>query len=427
MKIFNHSSEKGFSALFIAFLSLAIIFSIVAGLSVLTLEQTRVAGNIVQSAQSYYASEAGIEDMLLRLKNNLTWSAQYNLNVGKGIASIEVSNIVGGTRTITSTGNNFSRVRKNRIVYTISTQQVSFHYGAQVGEGGLLMGNNARVRGNVYSNGSVIPAKGGDKGIIDETVIVALNGNRIDGLQVGKDAQAHNCYNSTIGGTLTYVAGGVRQDCNAGQGQREQSSEIPKKDLPISLAQIGQWKLEAEGGGTISGDYTVSGKVTQDLGPKKITGNFLIDNNATLNMIGALWVAGNLRIDNGATVKLDQSSFGAKSGVIVVDGKVKIKPGTSIKGSGEVGSYLLILSTNSEVVDTSNPAIDVDNNSDAAIFYTNQGLIVLRNRIEAREVTGYKIFLDNNAEILYEAGLEEASFSSGPGGSWEVASWQEVE
>jgi Tfp pilus assembly protein PilX len=419
--------QKGFAALYLAILVLALVFGIAISISFLTLGQQRISRNITKSTQAYYIAEAGIEDALIRLKNKLNFSSPYSFKVGDGTSTVEISSIIGGSRTITSTGNSSNRVRKIRVGYSVSTQQVSFHYGAQVGEGGMLMGNNSRVRGNIYSNGSVIPAMGGDKGYIDETIIVAINGNRIEGLIVGEDAKAHTCKDSQITGTLTYVSGGSVQNCTAGESIKTQPNEIPAKDLPIPQSQIDKWKSEAESGGIISGDYTISGKITQNLGPVKITGNLLVDNNATLNMMGTIWVVGNLRIDNGSTIKLDSDSYGPLSGVIVVDGKIKVRPNTYLKGSGQEGSYLMLLSTNPEVLDTANPAIDVDNNTDAAIFYTTQGLIVLRNKIKAREVTGYKIFLDNNAEILYEAGLEEATFSSGPGGSWEVVSWREIE
>lgn len=419
--------RRGFVALFITILILVVMFGIAISLTVLTLGQERISRNITQSTQAYYLAEAGAEDALLRLVKKMNWLSLYNLTLAGGTTTISISDIIGGSRTITSTGNDLNRIRKIQIVYKISTQKVSFYYGAQAGEGGMLMGNNSRVRGNIYSNGSVIPAKGGDKGFIDETVIVAINGNRIEGLQVGNDAQAHTCKDSTVGGTLTYVSGGSLQNCTAGETISIRPNEIPSKDLPISQNQIDKWKQEAETGGIIDGDYTIPGGTTQDLGPIKITGNLLVDNNATLNMTGTIWVVGNLRIDNGSTVKLDLNSYGSVSGVIVVDGKIKVRPNTYLRGSGEEGSYLLFLSTNPEVLDQANPAIDVDNNTDAAIFYTTQGLIVLRNKIKTREVSGYKIFLDNNAEILYEAGLEETTFSSGPGGSWEVASWKEIE
>jgi len=428
----NKNSKNGFAALYLTVLILAVILALSVSISVLTFGQQKISQNITKSSQAYYASEAGLEDALLKLVKKMSWSSPYNLKVGNATATVEISDVIGGTRTITSKGNFLNRIRKIQVGYAVSTQQVSFHYGAQVGEGGMSMGNNSRVKGNIYSNGSVIPAGGGDKGFIDESIIVAINGNRIEGLQVGKDAKVHTCKDSTIGGTLTYVSGGSIQNCTVGGATTTRPNEIPAKDLPIPQSQIDKWKSEAEGGGMIDcvvspGECTISGKITKNLGPKKIIGDFLIDNNATLNMTGTIWVVGNLRIDNGSTIKLDLNSYGSNSGVIVVDGKIKVRPNTYLKGSGQEGSYLMLLSTNPEVSDTTNPAIDVDNNSDAAIFYANQGLIVLRNKINAREVTGYKVFLDNNAEISYEAGLEEATFSSGPGGSWEVVSWKEIE
>ncbi len=423
----NQKLKEGFIAFYLIILILAVVFIIAVSISILTYGEEKISRNIISSSQAYYTAEAGIEDALLRLAKPMNWSSPYNLGVGNGTTTVEISNIVGGVRTITSRGDVLNRIRKVQVVYTISTQEISFYYGAQVGEGGMLMGNNSRVKGNIYSNGNVLAAKGGDKGFIDETIVVALNGNRIEGLQIGKDAKVHTCKDSTIGGTLTYVSGGSVQNCTAGESIKTRPDEIPTKDLPISQTQINQWKNEAEAGGMIMGDYTISGKITQNLGPVKITGNLLVDNNATLNMTGTIWVVGNLRIDNGSTLKLDLNSYGPNSGTIIADGKIKVRPNTYLKGSGQEGSYILLLSTNPETLDTSYPALDIDNNTDATIFYTSQGLIVLRNNIKAREVAGYKVFLDNNAEIEYESGLEETNFSSGPGGSWEVVSWQEVE
>jgi hypothetical protein len=419
----NQISQNGFVALYLVILFLGLALTFGLAFSLFNFGQQKIFQNVFLSAQSYYAAEAGVEDALLRLVKKMTLSAPYTFKVGQATSTVEISEIVGGSRTITATGNSLNRLRKIQVGYSVSTQQISFHYGAQVGEGGMTMRNNAVIKGNVYSNGSVVSGKG----YIEGTVIVAKNGNRIEGLIIQQDAQAYSCKDSQITGTLTYVSGGSIQNCLAGGTIKIQPNEIPTKDLPIPQTQIDKWKSEAEKGGTISGDYTISGKIIQNLGPVKITGNLLVDNNAVLNMTGTIWVVGDLRIDNGATIKLDSNSYGALSGVIVVDGKIKVRPNTYLKGSGQEGSYLLLLSTNPEVSDTTNPAIDVDNNTDAAIFYTNQGLIVVRNKVKARELTGYKIFLDNNAEVAYETGLEEAVFSSGPGGSWKVVSWREVE
>ena len=417
-------SQKGFAALFITILILAIILAIGLSVAIFTLGQQKIAGNIIKSSQAYFTAEAGTEDALLKLAKQKQWSSPYSFEVGDGSVTVEISDIIGGSRTITSKGDVLNRIRNIEVLYTITTEQISFYYGAQVGDGGMEMGNNARVEGNVFSNGSVIASKGGDKGYIDDTVKVATIGSRIEGLIVGEDAYTHNCKNCMIGGTL-YFSGGGSENCEAEKGTKDHPVQ-KSQDLPISQSVIEGWKNDAASGGVIDGDYVLDGKVTDYLGPKKITGNMLLDNKATLIITGTILVVGDITVRNGATIRLDSNYYGGIGGVLIVDGKIKIRPGVTLEGSGQEGSYLLLLSTN-DSLDKASPAIDIDNTTQGAIFYTTNGLIVIRNNVEAREVTGYQIYLDNNAIIHYEAGLEDAEFSSGPGGSWKVISWREIE
>lgn len=418
--------KKGFAAFFVTILVIIIMIVIGGGMTVLIISELKMLRNITDSTKAYYMAEAGIEDGLLRLRRGMSWSSPYDIVEGEVKTSVSISDKVGGARIITSTGDFLSRIRRVQAVYAISTTDVSFHYGAQVGEGGMTMANNSRVLGNVYSNGNITPA-GGGVGYIDDTVIVAQNGNVIDSLVVGGDAYAYSCIDCNIDGDLTYSNSGVNDGCTVAGSVTTQDEEIPAEPLPVSQEKVDDWKLAAEEGGVIMGDYEVAGGEIERLGPVKIDGSMLVDNNSTLIMTGVIWITGDLRVDNGSTIELDRNSYGSLSGVMVVDGRSKFKPGTVLKGSGEEGSYLMLLSTNTELVDTADPAIEVGNNCDSAIFYTTQGLIVLLNNINAREVTGYKIHMANNAEISYESGLEKASFVSGPGGSWEVTGWKEVE
>jgi Tfp pilus assembly protein PilX len=419
-------SQKGIAAIYITFLVLTVVFTIAINISILTHNEQRITRNIVKSSQAYFASEAGLEDILLRVTSGMNWSNSYTLNVGDNTTSIVLSDIIGGIRTITSTGDASNRTRKVQAIYKISTDEISFYYGAQIGEGGMVMDNNTWVRGNVFSNGTV-SSKVVGAGSIEESIVVAGNGNKIIGLNIGKDAKAFTCEDSVIGGTLTYVSsGGAVQNCTAGDLINEQPNEILPKDLPISQNQIDEWKQAAEDGGVIVGDYTIPINETRNIGPQKIEGNLVLNNGSVLNMTGTVWVTGSITINNGSVIKLDPSSYGLNSGIIIADGTILAKPGIVLTGSGSNESYLLLLSTNSSL-DFANPAINIENNTEAAIFYANQGIITLSNNIEVREVTAYKVYLKNNTEIIYEAGLENASFSSGPGGSWEVISWKEIE
>lgn len=415
------NNQRGFATFLIAILVLIVMIGISVSITALILGRQRILRNVVESTQAYYIAEAGIEDALLRLSKNMNWLNSYTLSVNGGSALMEISDIIGGSRAITSEGNMKNRIRKIQIVYQVSTQQISFYYGAQIGDGGMEMGNNARVKGNVFSNGSIVAPV---KGYIDNTTEVATIGSRIEGLIIGEDAYTHICKNCTIGGVL-YYSGGTLEKCDATKGIKEHPVQ-ESKDLPISQSVIDNWKIDAEGGGEIVGDYVLDGKVTGYLGPQKITGNLTLDNKATLIMTGTIWVVGDVLVSNGAGIKLDSVSYGALSGVLLVDGKIKIRPGVILEGSGQEGSYLMLLSTNPSL-DKLAPAINVDNTTLGGIFYANQGLITVRNNVETREVTGYQIYLEENAIINYETGLEDTSFTSGPGGSWEVASWKEIE
>jgi cytoskeletal protein CcmA (bactofilin family) len=414
--------QKGFVALYLTILVLALVFGIVVSIYLLTLNQQKILRNITRSTQSYYLAEAGIEDALLRLKKKMNFSSPYSFKLGNGTTTVEISDIIGGSRTINSRGNISNTIKKIQVVYAISKQKVSFYYGAQVGAGGLIMGNGSRVLGNVYSNGSVTGA-----GTIQNSIIVAGNGNRIEGITVGEDATVFTCKNSIINGNLIYVSGGSVQNCQVKGSTSIRPNEIPPRDLPISQSQIDKWKEESANGGVTTTDISISG--TKILGPIQIgtssnPKNLTVQNGATLIVKGTIYVTGNITFSNGSTIKLD-SSYGSLSGIIISDGVITVENNVTISGSGQPGSYVLILSTKS---DTTNPVIDIRNNSaGSAIYYANSGLIYLKNNMVAREVTGYKIQIENNAEIQYESGLEEANFSSGPGGSWEIVSWREIE
>ena len=418
----NKNSKNGFAALYLTVLILAVIIAISVSISILTFGQQKISQNITKSSQAYYASEAGVEDVLLRLVKKMNWSSPYNLKVGNATATVEISDIVGGTRTITSKGNSLNRIRKIQIVYAISTQQVSFHYGAQVGEGGMIMGNGSQVLGNVFSNGSVT---GG--GTIQNSIIVAGNGNKIDGITVGNDATVHTCKDSNIGGNLTYVSGGNIQNCTVGGATSTRPNEIELQPLPISQSQIDEWEEDAAAGGVITTNISISG--TKILGPIQIgtstnPKNLTVENGATLIIEGTVYVTGDITFNNNATVNLD-SSYGSLSGIILTEGVITVENNVILNGSGQAGSYVLLLSTKN---DTTNPVVDIRNNAEGSvIYYANSGLIYLANNMYAREVTGYKIQIANNAIIQYESGLEETNFSSGPGGSWEVTDWKEIE
>jgi len=417
IKTIKNNQEKGAALMIGIIIILTSSLFIGSGLSFLTLSSIANTQSKIKSIKSQYISEAGIEDVLLRLKNGMQVSSPVTLTSGDDSATIEISDSIGGSQTITSSGNSDNRIRKLAVTYSITADEVDFFYGAQVGEGGVLMGNNSKIEGNVFSNGNI---SGG--GEITDTVTVATNGNRIEDIEVGGDAYAYSYSNADIEGTLHYVSGGTVENCDYNNIEIL-DEEIQTEPMPISEEQINEWKNDATIGGIISGDYTIN--ESESLGPIKITGNLNIGDKASLNMTGIVYVQGNITMDNSTKIQLD-SEFGSLSGIIISDGKIQINNNANTEGSGEQGSFLMMLSTNSSI-DLSDPAIDLYNNAEGAIFYASNGVIYLHNNMNIREATGYKLVLANNAIISYDIGLENINFSSGPGGGWSVSDWREIE
>ncbi|MFH1129388.1 MAG: hypothetical protein V1686_01475 [Patescibacteria group bacterium] len=416
--------RSGFAAIFSTILILIASSAIILSASYIVYNNLKFTRNSAYSLQAYYAAESGVEDSLLRLSKGMNYVLSNNLTVDSVSATINISIPIGGARTITVEGDKNNRIRKVRAVYSVNSVGASFHYGAQAGEGGVEMGNNSGIKGNVFSNGSIIGS-----GTIYNSAVVAHNGNKIQDVTVNQDALVYACDDARIKGKLTYVSGGTNT-CDVDGVVTIQANEIQPVDLPISDFQINDWKQQAAAGGIINNNVTYSG-TSNSLGPIQIgtpssPKNLLVTNNARLKITGTVYVTGTITFSNNAIIELDNNVYGPLSGVVLADGRIISGNNAILRGSGNSASYILILSTNNSI-NPSAPAISVSNNAQGAIFYANSGMIYLNNNMKAKEVTGYKIKLNNNSLIEYESGLENIVFSSGPGGSGELTEWKEIE
>ncbi len=586
-------NQAGQSALVMILVVVTVMLVVISSVGVLTYNDLKTIGNVVDSAQSYYTSESGIEDAVYRIANAKNYSTSYTLNVGTGSTQVDVSGPLTAL-VVTSNGNISSNYRKLEVGLgtTQSTTNVAFNYGVQVGFGGLEMANNSGVNGNVYSNGSITGSNGAfvtgtaiaanspastpdqindtpstptnliafgnasstqdaaqsfqvattnlannvqlyirkvstpgnltvrittDSGgnpssttvtsgslsassvtssygwvsvnftsnpqliagvtywlVLDGATnatryyqwaanntyangqaktgpysagpwnITSLDGyfklylggitGTINSVLIGTgstgDARAHTVNNSTIAGTNYCQTGsGNNKACNTSQ------ADPTPQNFAISDANINQWKTEAEAGGVVSGNYTLNNGATASLGPTKITGNMVLDNNVTLTITGTVWVQGTITLSNNVIVKLD-AGYGANGGVMLSDGYINLSNNTTFQGSGQAGSYFLLISTNDcngtnsptgQTCTSSNSAINVGNNVGAAVIYGSRGQVDVANNGGAKEITGYGIELENNATVTYESGLANTNFSSGPGGGFNINSWKEIE
>ncbi len=249
----------------------------------------------------------------------------------------------------------------------------------------------------------------------------------IDNIVVGTngigDARAHTITNSIIAGSLFCQTGsGNNKSCNTSH------PDPAPQSLPISDSNIASWKSDAEAGGVINGNYTISTPTT--LGPKKIVGDLIVD--STLTIANTIWVTGNIIINIGSTVKL-ASSFGTTTGIMIADGYININNNATFQDSGQAGSYIMLLSTSlcdSDIVGNtcgSYDAINANNNSAIIITVAQDGAVSFSNNSGVKEVVANRIKLKNNATITYGSGLINIGFTSGPGGGWSIASWRETQ
>src|SRR3989344_3513791 len=155
----NIRNQKGFALLLSTIIILGGSLILAGGFLVLASTEIKISQTKLKSLQSYYASEAGLEDAIYRVKNAMQYSSSYNLNVGQNQTTITV-NATTASATIESQGSAENRIRKTQTVFDLPTTTVGFSYGSQIGDGGLIMGQNSRVNGSVYSNGSITGASG---------------------------------------------------------------------------------------------------------------------------------------------------------------------------------------------------------------------------------------------------------------------------
>ena len=256
----------------------------------------------------------------------------------------------------------------------------------------------------------------------------------IDRVWIGIDAHANTILESWIDRDAYYQ---TIDDKTTVLGTKYPNTPDPAtKDLPISYAQIQDWEEAAKAGGVIGGNYNPP--EGSSLGPIKIEGNLTFPSNSDDNPVvitGPVWVTGNILASNNAGIKLKEGlSYGYP---VIADnpadqvnlGKINLNNNVITQDSPQ-GGKLLFISINKSL-DAANPAIWLYNNVNKdkaqSIIYSLYGMIKVENNAKFIEVTGYAIYLANNAEIVYEAGLINSNFSSGPGGGWEVTDWKEIE
>ncbi|MFY9457914.1 MAG: hypothetical protein WAP23_03230 [Candidatus Spechtbacterales bacterium] len=375
--------QKGIIALLIGMVAMFLASTLALSAVFVFLNRAKAARNTIYSYEAIYASEAGIEDILLRYfdpAESLPSSYPYIFPVGNASARTTLSEDFLGNATIVSEGDRLDRIRELRI-YASPIGLGVFRYAVQIGDLGLEMGSNSRVIGNVYSNGNIT----GDS---------------------NSDIQGDASAVGTISTPRPLVTG-VRTEGVAAQ-------DLPQVDIDY-------WKAAAN-----VNNNPIAGNVEYDqgsnaLGPRKIVGNLTIKSNADFTVTGPIHVTGNFLMDSNAEIFLD-NRFSASTTVIIVGGEVDFDSNSEVHATSLTPKgYIMFLSES-----TSGTAVELDsNNPIAGAVYAPNGTVVIGSNADITSIAGRRIRLDSNAEIIYDLGLRDADFSGGPSSGASIISWQE--
>lgn len=411
--------SRGFILLFSLVVG-AIFFAITVSLAGNVTASMRLQRHMNLEAQALALAEAGMEKVIYELNRNPVFPGDLLLEVplGEGTFMSTVLVVDGDTRRVTATGYIPSRanaVAERTITATVSVDStlVAFHYGVQVGAGGLQTSNGSTITGSVYSNG---PISGGGSITGDA---IAAGTSQITGVSVLGTARAHSLSSCTITGTATYT---TTDTCSGIHARIPVDEDAPIEPLPISDAQIAEWETTASTteATIIEGDHIVTG--TETLGPAKINGDLTVGNGATLYISGPIWVVGDVSLSNNSFF-YTAASAGSQGVVLIADdpadrankGLVDLSNNITVGGNGTPGSYPLVVSMSS-----STNAIVMTNNASSVLLYAPYGRITIGNNASVNQVTGYQVKLNNNSTLAYLAGLQNANFTSGPGAGWAI-------
>lgn len=408
---------------FLTFISLAVLYGIISP----TIKNVSLSRGAINSSKSYYLAESGTEDAYYRLKSGKQISSTETLSLDGGTATTAITDVSGSEKEIVSTGDLLSGFRKLKTGIMVSSG-ASFNYGVQVGQGGFVMENSSSVLGNIYSNGTV---SGSGSNIVKGDVVSAGPSGSVSGIHATSSVYAHTILNSTIDKNAYYQ---VISGSTVSGTLYPNSADRAPIGLPISEETISSWETDAESGGVINSPcpYKINSNAT--IGPKKINCDLEISGTPTVTLNGNLWVSGNVKIKNSPTIKVS-SNLPGKTIAIIADNpsnrtsssKIEIENSVVVQGAG-TGSYVLFLSQNQSAEQGgSEKAIEVQNSASGAILvYAGHGEILLKNNSNLKEVTAYRVRLQNSTQVLYEIGAASLLFTGGPAGGWSLKNWFET-
>ena len=112
--------NNGFAAIFVLIVLMTLALAVAYSLSAIIITRSSISSALLKSAQSYYSSESGIEDGLLRVMKGYNYTAINNFVLSDSDISQNITQN-GNTTTIESLSSHFNNDRKISSQITITT------------------------------------------------------------------------------------------------------------------------------------------------------------------------------------------------------------------------------------------------------------------------------------------------------------------
>jgi hypothetical protein len=428
----NKNKEGGQVLAVITIFILAGSMVIVGALFALVQSQIRVVTELSHSKQAYILAEGALEEVVYRHKESFQVAGTETLTEGGVTVTTTSTNISGGIEVL-SVGDEVGRVRKVK-AELIQGDGVSFSFGVQTNTGGIIMENSSSVNGNVYSNGPIIGANlneingtaisAGPSGYVSEVHATgSIYANTIEDSYIEVDAYYQSIDLATVVDGTKYPG----------------SPDFATTSLPIDDTLLDSWAAYAASSTVMTAECAAAGGhlvIDYDitLGPVQIPCDVTFEKFPTVTVSGVIWIVGDMDLAQGPDFEI-HPGIGNMSVPIIVDdpsdrltsGRVNMRNSGTWTGNGN-RSYIMVISRNesAEQGGAEKAILMEQSNGGSLLVYAGHGEINLQNNMELTEITAYRVRLQNLTEVNYDSGLASTVFTSGPGGSYVIDTWQEV-
>ncbi|OGD94354.1 hypothetical protein A2697_00015 [Candidatus Curtissbacteria bacterium RIFCSPHIGHO2_01_FULL_41_44] len=392
MKISNFKSGQ---ILIIAAIFLTVILILTAALFTRVAGFLRFGSNSILREQATNLAEAGVDNAIWQLNETAgTYTGESNTPLGTtGTFTVTIQEKTPPNpqlKTIVSTGYipNATSPRAKQTIKVdaqVNSEGASFRYATQTLEGGITMSNSSRINGSVYSNGNIAAGVGGSQVITGDAWAV---------------------------GNIDEPPIDVMGTTNPGASPQ-----------PAPTVDYDFWKDKADDGGIT----TCSPKCTIDyatpIGSQKYVGDLEITGNVTVTMNGPIWVAkdgfgngGNFSMSQGLTKLKLNEGFGSNGTVLIADGNIDLTQGGTLEPtSASPKGYIMLVTTS-----TDSTAVQISQSGATGIFYALVGGGVLSQSAHVASLIAKTLTMTQSSTLDYDTGLASATFSVGPGGSWQI-------